>query len=165
MGGSTFLVGCLPTFATAGVFAPIALVGLRMLQGLAWAANMGALRPLWPNTCLASPRNGNQLDSGYGQLWPVALPAGHLVCRRTMGDQFDAWGWRVPFLFSAVLLIVSVYIRLSLHESPVFLAMKRQGTISKSPLREAFGEWRNVRGVLLGAFRRCDRPSNGDQHV
>jgi MFS family permease len=153
MGGSTFLVGCLPTFATVGILAPIALVGLRMLQGLALGGEYGGAATFVAEH-VPSRRRGMatswiQATGSYGLLLSLLVV---LVCRRTIGDQFDAWGWRVPFLFSAVLLIVSIYIRLSLHESPVFLAMKRQGTVSRSPLREAFGEWRNVRVVLLALF-------------
>jgi MFS family permease len=153
MGGSTFLVGCLPTFATAGAFAPIALVALRMLQGLALGGEYGGAATFVAEH-VASRRRGMatswiQTTGNYGLLLSLLVI---LICRRTLGEQFDDWGWRVPFLFSAVLLIVSVYIRLSLQESPVFLAMKRHGTTSKSPLREAFGEWRNVKRVLLALF-------------
>jgi MFS family permease len=153
MGSSTFLVGCLPTFATAGAFAPIALVALRMLQGLALGGEYGGAATFVAEH-VASRRRGMatswiQTTGNYGLLLSLLVI---LACRRILGDQFDAWGWRLPFLFSAVLLIVSVYIRLSLQESPVFLAMKRHGTTSKSPLREAFGEWRNVKRVLLALF-------------
>jgi MFS family permease len=153
MGSSTFLVGCLPTFATAGIFAPIALVALRMLQGLALGGEYGGAATFVAEH-VASRRRGMatswiQTTGNYGLLLSLVVI---LICRRTLGEHFDAWGWRLPFLFSAVLLIVSIYIRLSLHESPVFLAMKRRGTTSRSPLREAFGEWRNVKRVLLALF-------------
>jgi MFS family permease len=153
MGGSTFLVGCLPTFAVAGVFAPVSLVALRILQGLALGGEYGGAATFVAEH-VASRRRGMatswiQTTGNYGLLLSLMVI---LVCRHALGAQFDAWGWRLPFLFSAILLVVSVYIRLSLHESPVFLAMKRRGTISKSPLREAFGEWRNVKRVLLALF-------------
>ena len=140
MGASTFLVGCLPTFAVAGALAPVSLVALRILQGLALGGEYGGAATFVAEH-VASRRRGMatswiQTTGNYGLLLSLMVI---LVCRHALGAQFDAWGWRLPFLFSAILLVVSVYIRLSLHESPVFLAMKRRGTISKSPLREAFG--------------------------
>jgi MFS family permease len=150
MGGSTFCVGCLPTYASVGAAAPIALVVLRMVQGLALGGEYGGAA-----TYVAEhvpPRRRGfatswiQTTGSIGLLLSLAVI---LLCRHVLGAQFDAWGWRIPFLLSAVLLAVSMYIRLRLRESPVFLDMKRHGTISKAPLREAFGEWRNLKIVVL----------------
>ncbi|MCT7233230.1 MFS transporter, partial [Salmonella enterica] len=71
-----------------------------------------------------------------------------LACRYFTGDQFEVWGWRIPFLFSIVLLGISTWIRMSLHESPAFLKMKEEGKASKAPIRESFGKWENLKVVL-----------------
>src|SRR5262249_2578235 len=74
------------------------------------------------------------------------------VCRSLFGDQFDAWAWRIPFLLSALMLAVSIYIRTSLHESPVYARMKAEGKTSKQPIRETFGSWTNVKAMLIALF-------------
>jgi MFS family permease len=153
MGGATFLVGCLPTFATAGVIAPIALVTLRLLQGLALGGEYGGAATFVaehvPPQRRGMATSWIQTSGNYGLLLSLLMI---LACRTTLGPRFETWGWRLPFLFSSVLLVVSIYIRLSLHESPVFLALKRHGTTSRRPLREAFGTWKNLRQVLLALF-------------
>jgi MFS family permease len=151
MGGATFLVGLLPSFATAGLFAPVALVALRILQGLALGGEYGGAA-----TYVAehSPPGKRGLYTSWIQTTAtLGLFAALLVVigtRTGMGeDAFKAWGWRIPFLASLLLLIVSLWIRMKLDESPVFLSMKRAGTTSKTPLAEAFGRWSNLRIVLI----------------
>ncbi|MBS0365746.1 MAG: MFS transporter [Proteobacteria bacterium] len=153
MGGSTFLVGCLPTYASAGVAAPIALVLLRMLQGLALGGEYGGAAT-YVAEHVAPRRRGYatswiQATGSIGLLLSLVVI---LVCRGALGASFDAWGWRIPFLLSAILLAISIHIRLRLRESPVFLDMQRQGTVARAPLREAFGQWRNARLVLAVLF-------------
>jgi MFS family permease len=151
MGGATFLVGLLPSFATAGLFAPIALVALRLLQGLALGGEYGGAA-----TYVAeyAPSGKRGLYTSWIQTTAtLGLFAALLVVigtRTGLGeDAFKAWGWRIPFLVSLLLLIVSLWIRMKLEESPVFLSMKRAGTTSKAPLAEAFGRWSNLQIVLI----------------
>src|SRR5271163_4120542 len=151
IGGATFLVGLLPSYASAGVAAPIALVALRLLQGLALGGEYGGAA-----TYVAehAPRGKRGLYTSWIQTTAtLGLFAALLVVigtRTGMGeDAFKAWGWRIPFLVSLLLLIVSLWIRMKLDESPVFTAMKRSGTTSKAPLSEAFGRWINLKIVLI----------------
>jgi len=151
MGGATFLVGLLPSYAKAGVIAPILLVLLRLLQGLALGGEYGGAA-----TYVAefSPPGKRGLYTSWIQTTAtLGLFAALLVVigtRTAIGeDAFKAWGWRIPFLVSLLLLIVSLWIRMQLDESPVFTAMKRAGTTSKAPLSEAFGRWINLRVVLI----------------
>ena len=153
MGSSTFLVGCLPSYQSIGVAAPIALVVLRLLQGLALGGDYGGAA-----TYVAehAPEGRRGLYTSWIQTTAtLGLFLSLLVilgCRMATGDDFEKWGWRIPFLLSSVLLAVSVYIRLQLHESPVFQSMKDEGTLSKAPLTEALGEWSNLKLVLLALF-------------
>ena len=151
MGGATFLVGLLPSFATAGLFAPIALVALRILQGLALGGEYGGAATYVAEH--APPGKRGLYTSWIQTTATLGLFAALLVVigtRTGLGeDAFKAWGWRIPFLASLVLLIVSLWIRMKLDESPVFLSMKRAGTTSKTPLAEAFGRWSNLRIVLI----------------
>jgi MFS family permease len=151
MGGATFLVGLLPSFATAGLFAPIALVALRLLQGLALGGEYGGAATYVAEH--APPGKRGLYTSWIQTTATLGLFAALLVVigtRTGMGeDAFKAWGWRIPFLVSLLLLIVSLWIRMKLDESPVFLSMKRTGTTSKAPLAEAFGRWSNLRIVLI----------------
>ncbi|HXA37252.1 MAG TPA: MFS transporter, partial [Steroidobacteraceae bacterium] len=153
MGGSTFLVGCLPTYASVGAAAPIALVMLRMLQGLALGGEYGGAATFVAEHVPPQRRgfatSWIQMAGSFGLMLSLVVI---LLCRHSLGAVFDEWGWRIPFLVSAILLAVSMYIRLRLRESPVFLVMKQQGTVSKAPLREAFGEWRSLKVVLLALF-------------
>ena len=150
MGVATALVGMLPGYATIGVAAPIILIALRLAQGLAVGGEYGGAA-----TYIAEHAPPGQ--RGYYTSWiQITATAGMAVslcvilgCRWLLGAQFDAWGWRVPFLLSIILLCISVYIRLQLEESPVFHEMRSQGKLSKSPLREAMGRWSNVKLVLL----------------
>src|ERR1700685_1378728 len=151
MGGATFLVGLLPSYAKAGVIAPILLVALRLLQGLALGGEYGGAA-----TYVAefAPQGKRGLYTSWIQTTAtLGLFAALLVVigtRTAIGeDAFKAWGWRIPFLVSLLLLIVSLWIRMQLDESPVFISMKRTGTTSKAPLAEAFGRWSNLRIVLI----------------
>jgi MFS family permease len=151
MGGATFLVGLLPSYATAGLFAPIALVVLRLLQGLALGGEYGGAATYVAEH--APPGKRGLYTSWIQTTATLGLFAALLVVigtRTGMGeDAFKAWGWRIPFLVSLLLLVVSLWIRMKLDESPVFLSMKRAGTTSKAPLAEAFGRWSNLRIVLI----------------
>jgi MFS family permease len=153
MGTSTALVGLLPSYATIGVAAPIALITLRLLQGLALGGEYGGAA-----TYVAehAPRGKRGLYTSWIQTTAtLGLFLSLLVilaCRLILKDEFEVWGWRIPFLISIVLLVVSVYIRLQLQESPVFLEIKREGKLSKAPLSEAFAKWGNLKIVLLALF-------------
>jgi len=154
MGVSTFLVGILPTYATIGIAAPILLVVLRCLQGLALGGEYGGAA-----TYVAehAPHGKRGLYTSFIQTTAtVGLFLSLLVilgCRLILGNEdFAAWGWRIPFLISFVLLIISVWIRMQLNESPLFQKMKEEGTRSKAPLTESFGTWSNGKIVLLALF-------------
>ncbi|HRQ78162.1 MAG TPA: MFS transporter [Gemmatimonadaceae bacterium] len=154
MGASTFLVGLLPTYASIGIAAPIILVLLRLAQGLALGGEYGGAA-----TYVAehAPQGKRGLYTGWIQTTAtLGLFLSLLVilgCRTLLGtERFDAWGWRIPFLFSVVLLGISTWIRLSLDESPVFTRMKAEGRSSKAPLRESFAHWANLKIVLLALF-------------
>ncbi|MFN0219425.1 MAG: MFS transporter [Hyphomicrobium sp.] len=167
MGLSTFIVGLLPNYEAIGAAAPIALILLRMAQGLALGGEYGGAA-----TYVAEHAPSNQ--RGYFTSWiqttatlglllslivimftqifvnanypPVTLANGATI------DAFKAWGWRIPFLASIALLAISLYIRLQMSESPAFKKMKEEGTGSKAPLSEAFGEWRNAKIALIALF-------------
>jgi MFS family permease len=151
MGFATFTVGMLPNYASIGVAAPIMLVVLRLVQGLALGGEYGGAA-----TYVAehAPNNKRGLYTSFIQTTAtLGLFAALLVVigtRTLIGEEaFLAWGWRVPFLVSAVLLGVSLWIRLQLQESPVFQKMKEEGTNSKAPISEAFGNWKNGRWALI----------------
>ena len=150
MGVATALVGVLPSYAAIGVAAPIILITLRMLQGLAVGGEYGGAA-----TYIAEHAPPGQ-RAYYTSFIQITATAGMvlsliviLACRWWFGPAFEAWGWRVPFLMSIILLCISVYIRLQLEESPVFREMRAQGRLSKSPLRESIGRWSNLQLVLL----------------
>jgi MFS family permease len=176
MGASTFLVGLLPSYYTWGVSAPIILIILRMLQGLALGGEYGGAAVYVAEHAPANQRgyftafiqttatlglllslivilsvqgyvNGNYPDQ------PVLDAAGQAVMLAdgtpSMMKAFNAWGWRIPFLGSIILLLMSLYIRLQMHESPAFKKMKEEGAASKAPLTEAFGPGRNAMVLLI----------------
>ncbi|WP_112381127.1 MFS transporter [Sphingomonas carotinifaciens] len=154
MGLSTFAVGLLPSYATIGIAAPIILVGLRLLQGLALGGEYGGAA-----TYVAehAPDGKRGLYTSFIQTTAtLGLFAALLVVigfRNMLGEEtFGSFGWRLPFLVSIILLGVSMWIRLQLSESPVFLKMKEEGTTSKAPLTEAFGRWGNLKVVLIALF-------------
>jgi MFS family permease len=155
MGLGTALIGALPSYAQAGVIAPVLLIALRLLQGLALGGEYGGAA-----TYVAehAPHGKRGLYTSWIQTTAtLGLFLSLLVIlftRSLLGGAFDTWGWRIPFLASVVLLVISVYIRMQLSESPVFLEMKREGTRSKAPLTESFVRWGNLKTVifaLLGA--------------
>jgi hypothetical protein len=154
MGLATFLVGLLPSYASIGVAAPILLVTLRLLQGLALGGEYGGAA-----TYVAehAPDGKRGLYTSFIQTTAtLGLFLALLVVigtRSLIGEEaFAAWGWRIPFLISVLLLAVSLWIRLQLSESPVFQRMKAEGTTSKAPLKESFGEWSNLKLVILALF-------------
>jgi MFS family permease len=150
MGLSTALVGALPSYASVGVIAPVSLIVLRLLQGLALGGEYGGAATYVGEH--APPGKRGLYTSWIQTTATLGLFLSLLVilfCRSWLGAEFDTWGWRIPFLISVVLLGVSVYIRLQLAESPVFLEMKAEGTSSKAPLTESFARWGNMRLVIL----------------
>ena len=179
MGLSTFLVGMLPSYNSWGAAAPIILIILRMLQGLALGGEYGGAAVYVAEHAPANRRgyftSFIQTTATLGLLlslivilavqgyvnanWaPTAVldAAGAAVLNPDgsprMIKAFDLWGWRIPFLASIVLLLISLYIRLQMHESPAFKKMKEEGAASKAPLREAFGTWRNGKIALIALF-------------
>ncbi|WP_353152097.1 MFS transporter [Pollutimonas bauzanensis] len=154
MGMSTFLVGVLPSYASIGMAAPIILIGLRMLQGLALGGEYGGAA-----TYVAehAPQNRRGFYTSWIQTTAtMGLFLSLLIIlgiRTAMGEEaFLDWGWRIPFLISVVLLGISVWIRMQLNESPAFKKMKAEGTGSKAPITESFGKWSNLKLVLLALF-------------
>ncbi|MFN7173105.1 MAG: MFS transporter [Thermaurantiacus tibetensis] len=151
MGFATFMVGVLPGYATIGVAAPVILVILRMLQGLALGGEYGGAATYVAEHAPDSKRGF--FTSFIQTTATLGLFAALLVVlgvRTLVGeDAFKEWGWRIPFLVSVLLLGVSLWIRMQLEESPVFQRMKAEGRQSKAPLTEAFGHWRNLRLVLV----------------
>jgi MFS family permease len=154
MGLSTFLVGLLPNYASIGIAAPVLLVTLRILQGLALGGEYGGAA-----TYVAehAPHHKRGFHTSFIQTTATAgLFAALIVViatRTWMGEEaFAAWGWRLPFLLSLFLLAVSMWIRMQLEESPVFSQMRAEGTTSKAPLTEAFASWPNLKLVLIALF-------------
>ena len=157
MGLSTALIGLLPTFETIGYLAPVLLVTLRLLQGLALGGEYGGAATYVAEHSPPGKRGYYtsfiQTTATIGFFVSLAVI---LITRLSFGDvAFKAYGWRVPFLASFILLGVSVYIRSKLHESPVFTKMKKQGTLSKNPLKESFTNPTNLKFVLLALFGAC----------
>jgi len=151
MGMSTFIVGVLPTYASIGIAAPIILVGLRLLQGLALGGEYGGAATYVAEHA-PQGRRGNytswiQTTATLGLFLSLIVIIG---VKQMLGDAaFNDWGWRIPFLLSIVLLGISVWIRLSLNESPAFKKMKEEGKTSKAPLSESFGQWKNMKIVVI----------------
>ena len=151
MGLSTFIVGLLPNYATIGVAAPIILIGLRMLQGLALGGEYGGaavyVAEHAPHGKRGAYTSWIQTTATLGLFLSLMVILG---TRTLIGEAaFADWGWRVPFIGSILLLGVSVYIRLSMEESPAFAKMKAEGKTSKAPLSESFGQWKNLKIVIL----------------
>ncbi len=154
MGLSTFIVGILPNAATIGFAAPVILIILRLLQGLALGGEYGGAATYVAEHAPHGRRgfytSWIQTTATLGLFLSLMVI---LVTRSVVGEPaFAAWGWRIPFLVSIALLGVSVWIRLQLNESPAFKRMKEEGTTSKAPLSEAFGKWSNLKIVLLALF-------------
>ena len=151
MGLSTFIVGLLPNAATIGIAAPIILIGLRLLQGLALGGEYGGAATYVAEHAPMGKRGYYtsfiQTTATLGLFLSLLVI---LFTRTILGEKdFADWGWRIPFLVSVVLLAISVWIRLRLNESPIFQKMKDEGKASKAPLTEAFGNWNNGKLVLI----------------
>ncbi|MBC3833508.1 MHS family MFS transporter [Undibacterium amnicola] len=151
MGGSTFIVGCLPGYEMIGIAAPILLIILRMLQGLALGGEYGGAATYVAEHSPANKRgfftSWIQTTATLGLFLSLLVILG---ARTAVGEeQFADWGWRIPFWVSALLLIISVWIRMSMNESPAFAKMKSEGKVSKAPLTESFGKWSNLKIVIL----------------
>lgn len=154
MGLSTFIVGALPSYATWGMAAPVILIVLRLLQGLALGGEYGGAATYVAEHAPHGRRgfytSWIQTTATLGLFLSLLVILG---TRTWMGEEaFAAWGWRIPFLLSIVLLAISVWIRLTLSESPVFKQMKEEGKTSKAPLTEAFGRWENAKVALVALF-------------
>ena len=154
MGASTFLVGVLPSYATLGLAAPVLLIALRLLQGLALGGEYGGAATFVAEHAPAEHRGAHtawiQTTATLGLLLSLMVI---LATRTALGeDAFAAWGWRIPFLVSALLLAASVWIRMSMQESPAFQRMKAEGRHSRAPLRESFARWSNLKIVLIALF-------------
>jgi len=151
MGLSTFIVGILPNYASIGVAAPVILIALRMLQGLALGGEYGGAATYVaehsPHGKRGAYTSWIQTTATLGLFLSLMVILG---TRTMIGEAaFADWGWRVPFIVSILLLAVSVYIRLSMNESPAFAKMKAEGKTSKAPLSESFGQWKNLKIVIL----------------
>jgi MFS family permease len=164
MGLSTFFVGLLPSYDSIGFMAPVALIGLRMAQGLALGGEYGGAAiyvaehappnrrgffTSWIQTTATLGLLLSLIIIMFTQIYVNANYAEVTTAAGTKLTPFAAWGWRIPFLVSVVLLAVSVWIRMQMQESPAFQKMKEEGSLSKAPLTEAFGQWRNARIALL----------------
>ena len=151
MAGATTLIGLLPTYASIGVAAPVVLIALRMLQGLALGGEYGGAATYVaehaPHGARGAYTSWIQTTATLGLFLSLVVILG---TRTLMGEaEFGDWGWRIPFLVSILLLGVSVWIRLSLSESPAFQKMKAEGKTSRAPLSESFGQWKNLKIVIL----------------
>jgi MFS family permease len=154
MGSSTVIVGLLPTSNQIGISAAVILIALRMLQGLALGGEYGGAATYVAEHAPAHRRgfytSWIQTTATLGLFLSLLVI---LFTRAAIGEAaFSDWGWRIPFLVSALLLAVSLWIRLQLNESPAFQRMKAEGTGSKAPLTEAFGQWKNAKVALLALF-------------
>jgi MFS family permease len=154
MGGSTFAIGLVPGYATIGYAAPILVLMLRLLQGLALGGEYGGAA-----TYVAehAPKNKRGFYTSFIQTTATLglfLSLGViLLTRQSVGvDSFNSWGWRIPFILSSLLVIVSIIIRMKMQESPMFSKLKKEGTTSKNPLKESFGKKENLKMVLLALF-------------
>ena len=154
MGSATFCIGLLPNYAAWGATSAFLLVGLRLLQGFALGGEYGGAAIYVAEHAPAARR-------GYYTSWiQITTPLGQVMAMLVIlslqfamtGQDFNLWGWRIPFLLSIVLLVLSFWIRASARESPVFEAMARQGGTSKAPLQEMFFQWKNLRVLLLALF-------------
>jgi len=167
MGTSTFLVGCLPSYETIGFVAPVVLIALRMAQGLALGGEYGGAAiyvaehappgkrgffTSWIQTTATLGLLLSLIIIMFTQIYVNANFAEVTTAAGAKLTPFAAWGWRIPFLVSIVLLAVSVWIRMQMQESPAFQKMKEEGSMSKAPLTEAFGQWRNAKIALLALF-------------
>ncbi len=154
MGFATFAIGLLPGFASIGIASPVVFVALRMLQGLAIGGEYGGavtyVAEHAPHGHRGSWTSWIQTTGSVALLMSLGVV---LFVRYALGEAaFTEWGWRIPFLLSILLLLISVWIRLKLNESPAFIRMKAEGRTSRAPLSEAFGQWRNLKLILIAFF-------------
>jgi MFS family permease len=154
MGGATAIIGLLPTFQTAGWFSPITLLLIRILQGLALGGEYGGATVYVGEHV---PDNKRGYYTSFIQITAtLGLFISLLVILATQTsmtkEAFSAWGWRLPFLLSIIMLAISLYIRLKMKESPIFTYIKSVGMTSAQPLKEAFGNWNNLKRVLISLF-------------
>jgi MFS family permease len=155
MGGATVAIGLLPSYAAVGIAAPILLLLMRVVQGFALGGEYGGAAIYVAEHAPPGARGRStgwiQTSAAFGLFGALLVILGTRLALGAMfgPTAFDAWGWRIPFLFSAGLLAVSIYMRLKLSESPAFAAMKAEGKGSAAPYAEAFGQWRNLKTVLL----------------
>jgi len=158
MGGATFAIGLLPTYGQVGIIAPALLVLMRILQGFALGGEYGGAAIYVAEHAKPNGRGWAtswvQTSAAFGLFGALlVILATRLILGHYFGpDAFDAWGWRIPFLFSAGLLGVSIWMRLKLSESPSFTKMKEEGQVATSPFSESFGQWKNLKIVLLALF-------------
>src|SRR6202008_309280 len=151
MGGATALIGFLPTFATAGWFAPVTLLAIRVLQGLALGGEYGGAA-VYVAEHVPDGKRGFytsfiQITATLGLFVSLIVI---LVTQSWMSKEaFSNWGWRIPFLISIILVSISLYIRLKMKESPIFASIKSSGMTSAQPLKDAFGKWENLKRVLI----------------
>ena len=154
MGGATFAIGLIPNYETIGILAPILVFVLRALQGLALGGEYGGAA-IYVAEHAPEGKKGYytsfiQTTATFGLFISLAVI---LTCKSLMSaDDFNIWGWRIPFLISIFLVIISYYIRTKMEESPVFKELKAQGKTSKNPLKESFGKWPNLKLVLIALF-------------
>jgi MFS family permease len=154
MGLSTFLIGLLPSYATAGWFAPVVLLGIRVLQGLALGGEYGGAA-VYVGEHVPDNKRGFytsfiQITATLGLFVSLIVI---LVTQNSMSkEDFAAYGWRIPFLVSIILVIISLYIRLKMKESPIFAQLKATGMTSAQPLKDAFTKWANLKLVLISLF-------------
>ena len=154
MGAATFLIGLLPTYTQAGALGPTLLIFLRILQGVALGGEYGGaaiyVAEHARNDSRGSATGWIQSSASFGLLAALLVI---VATRSSIGeDAFLAWGWRIPFLVSAVLLAISVWMRAKLAESPHFAKLREEGEITRTPLKEAFGNWRSIKRVLIAFF-------------
>ena len=154
MGGATFLIGFLPTYVQAGTLGPTLLIVLRIIQGIALGGEYGGaaiyVAEHAPNDKRGASTGWIQSSASFGLLAALLVI---VFTRNTIGEEaFATWGWRVPFLVSAVLLVTSVWMRAKLAESPHFARLQEEGEVTRTPLRESFARWRSVKKVLIAFF-------------
>lgn len=154
MGGSTFAIGLIPGYASIGMAAPLLVLLLRLIQGLALGGEYGGAATYVAEHAPANRRgfytSWIQTTASIGLVLSLGII---LLVKNNIGDaKFSAWGWRIPFLISAILVIVSIYIRMKMHESPLFAKLKKEGKTSVNPLKESFNNKVNLKMVLLALF-------------
>lgn len=154
MGGSTFAIGLIPSYQSIGILAPILVLLFRLVQGLALGGEYGGAATYVAEHAPAAKRGFYtsfiQTTASLGLFLSIGVI---LAVRYYMGvDEFSEWGWRIPFILSAILVAVSIYIRLKMQESPMFAKLKAEGKVSKNPIKESFGKKENLKLVLIALF-------------